>query len=148
MTSKTEIWKVHPDITGIEVSTLGRVRTLDRVVSSERRTQFIKGHVLKQQYSRGYLKVGIQVNGKQTMKYVHRLMAQTFIPNPDNLPEINHKDCNPSNNDADNLEWCTHQENIAYRDKCGHTAKKQCTEVTCVLGKFSNARSITLPFTV
>ena len=45
------------------------------------------------------------------MKKVHRLVAQTFIPNPDNLPEINHLDCDRANNNVDNLEWCTYSYN-------------------------------------
>ena len=46
--------------------------------------------------------------------FIHRLVAQAFIPNPNNLPEINHKDENPLNNNVDNLEWCTHQYNSNY----------------------------------
>lgn len=86
MGNQLEIWKSHPDIAGIEVSTLGKVRTLDRVVSSEKRTRFQKGRVLKQyDNAHGYLNVRIPIDGKWTTKLVHRLVAQTFIPNPDNL---------------------------------------------------------------
>ncbi|WP_300559005.1 NUMOD4 domain-containing protein [Companilactobacillus sp.] len=122
--NEIEVWKSHPDIPGIEVSTFGNVQTLDRVVSSEKVTRFVKGHVLKQFSNKGgYLRVSVQGNRKVVKKLVHRLVAQTYIPNPDNLPEINHKYCNSANNNVDNLEWCTHEENIAYRDKCGHVAK-------------------------
>ena len=115
MENETEVWKYHPDIPGIEVSTLGRVRTLDRLVSSEKRTDFIKGRISKQyDNGRGYLNVSIPIDGKWTTKAVHRLVAQTFIDNPYNLPEVNHKNCDRTNNNADNIEWCTHQENIAY----------------------------------
>ena len=121
---KTEIWKSHPDIVGIEVSNLGRVRTLDKVVSSERGTQFIKERVLKPYGNgRGYMRVGIRSNGKRDFKYIHRLVAQTFLPNHNSLPEINHKDNNPLNNNVSNLEWCTHEYNIAYREKHGTPAK-------------------------
>lgn len=121
---ETEIWKSLPGVPGVEVSTFGKVRTLDRVVSSEKRTQFIKGRILKQFSDKdGYLRVSIADDGKRFSKFAHRLVAQTFIPNPDNLPEINHKDCNSANNNVDNLNWCTHQENIAYRDKLWHTAR-------------------------
>lgn len=124
MTSESEIWKSHPDIVGIEVSTLGRVRTLDRVVSSEKRTQFVKGRVLKQNcHDSGYLYVGITTNGKRTTKLVHRLIAKTFISNPDRLADVNHKNCIRDDNRVSNLEWCSHEENIAYRGRCGHTAK-------------------------
>ncbi len=120
MTSKTEIWKSHPDITGIEVSTLGRVRTLDRVVSTEKRTCFLKGHVFKRcGNGHGYLQVNITVNGKRATKSVHRLVAQAFIPNPDNLPQVNHRDCNRKNNGVSNLEWCDNSYNMKYKEKFG-----------------------------
>lgn len=117
---KTEVWKAHPDIPGIEVSTFGRVRTLDRLVSSEERTQFTKGRILKQQdNSNGYLKVCFRVNGKHVNKLIHRLVAQTFISNPDNLPQVNHLDCNIKNNYVDNLEFCSASYNQKYREKFG-----------------------------
>jgi len=113
---ETEIWKKHPEIVGIEVSTLGRVRTLDRTVKSGEITQFVKGRVLKQ-YNRkdGYLQVNFRMNGKAISKKVHRLIAEAFIPNPDNLPEVNHKDCNRANNNVENLEFCTRSYNRRYR---------------------------------
>lgn len=115
-----EIWKSHPDIVGIEVSTLGRVRTFDRAGSMERGTRFIKGRILKpRDNGNGYLKLNITIDGKQTKKYVHRLVAQTFIPNTDNLPQVNHKDCNTKNNDVSNLEWCDGSYNMRYREKYG-----------------------------
>lgn len=115
-----EIWKSHPDIAGIEVSNLGRVRTLDRVVSSEKMTRFTKGRILKQfENGHGYLQVSIPVDGKWTMKKVHRLVAQAFIPNPDNLPEVNHKNCVRDDNCVENLEWCSSLYNSKYREKFG-----------------------------
>lgn len=125
MTSKTEIWKSHPDIVGIEVSSFGRVRTLDRVTSSEKRTRFQKGRILKQSYNgNGYLKVNIPINGKQATKRVNRLVAQTFIHNIDNLPQVNHRDCNRTNNHVENLEWCDNLYNVQYREKYGKTQSK------------------------
>lgn len=123
--NEKEIWRAHPDIPGIEVSTLGRVRTLDMVTSSETYTRFTKGRVLKQSNNiSGYMYVSIKVYGKYFNKRVHRIVAQTFLPNPDDLPEINHKDNNPLNNEASNLEWCTREYNIAYREKYGTPAKE------------------------
>jgi len=122
--AEIEIWKAHPDIVGIEVSTLGRVRTLDRTVPNGNGTRLVKGHVLKQcDNGSGYLRVRFSINGKQIKRSVHRLVAQTFIPNHDNLPEVNHLDCDRKNNNVENLEFCTHEENTAYRDKLGHTAR-------------------------
>lgn len=120
MENQVEIWKSHPEYTGIEVSTFGRVRTLDKVVSSEKRTQFVKRRVLKQSYcSSGYLQVGVSIDGKRVTKLVHRLIAQAFIPNPEELPQINHKDSDPTNNNVSNLEWCTPKYNSQYREKYG-----------------------------
>ena len=118
--SESEIWREHPEIVGIEVSTLGRVRTLDRVVSSEKMTRFIKGRILKQSNDRyGYLQAHIIIDGKHATKTVHRLIAQTFIPNPDNLPQVNHKNCNRADNRVSNLEWCDSSYNMKYREKFG-----------------------------
>ena len=125
MTSKSEIWKSHPDIEGIEVSTLGRVRTLDRLESSEERTQFTKGRVLKQsENSNGYLQVCFRMNNKSFYKRVHRLVAQTFLPNPDGFQMVNHRDCNRKNNNVENLEWCTASYNSKYREKFGNALSK------------------------
>ena len=119
---ETEIWKAHPEYAGIEVSTLGRVRTLDRVGSRENRTYSKKGRVLKQyDNGHGYLQVHIPINGKQTMKNVHRLIAQAFIQNHDDLPQINHKNCNRADNRVSNLEWCTPKYNNLYREKYGES---------------------------
>jgi len=92
-----ENWKMHPDFSFIEVSNLGRVRTLDRVVSNGRGTYVRKGRILKQRDNgHGYLYVMFGKDGKAVNKSVHRLVAKTFLPNPNNLPQINHKDCNPA----------------------------------------------------
>jgi len=118
--NEEEIWKSLPGVAGVEVSTFGKVRTLDRVVSSEKRTQFIKGRVLKQSYNNcGYLQVDIPIDGKWVLKLAHRLVAQTFLPNPDNLPQVNHLDCDRRNNNVENLEFCTASYNHQYREKFG-----------------------------
>lgn len=64
----------------------------------------------------GYEVIMLARNGKQFGTFVHRLVAKAFIPNPDNLPIINHKDENPSNNNVDNLEWCTYSYNNTYNN--------------------------------
>lgn len=136
---ETEIWKSHPDITGIEVSTLGRVRTLDRVTSSEERTRFIKGKILKQSDNgKGYLKVNIWNGGKQIVRTVHQLVAQTFIPNPDNLPQVNHFDCDRTNNNVENLEWCDNSYNIQYREKFGEAQNKPVFAINLTTLEVSN----------
>lgn len=67
----------------------------------------------------GYKKVFICVRNKKYMRYVHRLVAECYIPNPDNLPEVNHKDGDKSNNNVDNLEWCTRIDNARHARKLG-----------------------------
>jgi len=117
---ETEIWKKHPEIEKLEVSSFGKVRTLDKVVPNGKHTLFIKGRVLKQ-YNRkdGYLQVSFRMNGKPITKKVHRLVAETFIHNPNMLPMVNHLDCDRTNNNVDNLEFCTASYNQQYREKYG-----------------------------
>lgn len=62
----------------------------------------------------GYIKVGLFKNKKQFNKFVHRLVADAFLPNPYNLPIVNHKNGNPSDNRVENLEWCTQRENVLH----------------------------------
>jgi len=117
---KTEIWKSLPGVPGVEVSTFGNVRTLDKVVPSEKGTYFKKGRISKQyDNGHGYLNVSIPIDGKWTTKLVHRLVAQTFIKNTDNLPQVNHKDCIRTNNNVENLEFCTSSYDAKYREKYG-----------------------------
>ncbi len=62
----------------------------------------------------GYLFVRLKKEGKFHTKYLHRLVAENFIPNPNNLPQVNHKDCNKSNCEIDNLEWVTEKQNMQH----------------------------------
>lgn len=113
-----EIWK---DINGYEgfyqVSNLGRVRSLDRYVLNK----FIKGKILSQRLKENYSIVHLCMNGTYKNKQVHRLVAEAFIPNTYNLPCVNHKDENPSNNNVENLEWCT----VKYNTNYGNAIKKR-----------------------
>lgn len=67
----------------------------------------------------GYARVQYKVNGKYIDKYVHRLVAQHYIPNPNNLPCVNHKDGNKLNNCVENLEWCTYKANMEHASSHG-----------------------------
>lgn len=95
-----EIWKTYPDYSFIEVSNLGNVRTKDRYVTDKNGgKRLIKGRVLKQSPSHnGYMSVSFHTNGKRVCLRVNRMVAITFLPNPHNYPEVNHKDCNRLNN--------------------------------------------------
>lgn len=115
------VWKVYPEFPFIEANQFGEIRTTDRWVTCKNgRKMFVKGHVLKQwPNNKGYLLVRFSVNGKQVARLVHRIVAVSFLPNPDNLPEVNHKDNNKANNVVSNLEWCTSQYNHDYKNKFG-----------------------------
>lgn len=108
-----EQWKPIEGYEGIyEVSSIGRVRSLDRY---DRRGIFRKSQIIKtKRHPEGYRSVSLWSDGKQTPLLVHRLVAQAFLPNPDNLPDVNHKDEDKTNNRADNLEWCTKEYNCNY----------------------------------
>jgi len=121
--SEKEIWKTYPEFDFIQGSNLGRVKTVDRVVKTKNGMRLIKGRILKQQLNRyGYLFVGFRANSKKVHRYVHRIIAQTFLPNPDNLPQVNHINCDRTDNNVDNLEWCTLQYNMQYKEKYGTSA--------------------------
>lgn len=106
-----EIWK---DIKGYEtlykISSFGNVKNINyRNTGKERKLKCRK-------YKNGYVYVTLTKNKNTKTFLVHRLVAEAFIPNLENKKCVNHKDCNRSNNNIDNLEWCTHKENINYMD--------------------------------
>lgn len=112
-----EIWK---DIEGYEgvyqVSNLGRVRSLDRTyLLNDGRSQTARGRIMSQADTKcGYKGIKLRGGGIRKGFRVHRLVAQAFIPNPDNLPLVNHIDEDKHNNIVSNLEWCTHKYNTNY----------------------------------
>ena len=114
-----EQWR---DIEGYEglyqVSNEGRVKSLGN--NKSRKEKILEGV----KNNCGYLRVGLCKDGNQVTKYVHRLVAEAFIPNPQNLPEVNHKDENPSNNCADNLEFCDKKYNNNYGTRKQRAAEK------------------------
>ena len=114
-----EIWKDIPNYEGLyQVSNLGRVKSLKRKVKSPIRNNkfvFRKERMLKNYLGiLGYYQISLRKNNQAKTFSVHRLVALAFIDNPNNYPIINHKDSNPSNNNVDNLEWCTQSHNIQY----------------------------------
>lgn len=106
-----EIWKPIEGTKGfIEVSNEGRVRSLLRGAP----------RVLKvQPDKKGYLRLRVTIDREKTCFKVHREVAKAFIPNPDNLPQVNHKDGCKSNNAVENLEWCTNKENARHAMSTG-----------------------------
>ena len=99
-----EIWKKVKGFEGrYEVSNKGQVRSLNRVGSCGPHIRPYKGKILSAGIKEnGYLQVML---GRSQNKYVHRLVAEAFLPNPNNYPEIDHIDCNRQNNDVTNLRW-------------------------------------------
>lgn len=75
-------------------------------------------------YGKGYLYVDLYRNNKRKRVYIHRLVAEAFIPNINNKPYVNHKDGNPKNNNVDNLEWCTPLENVIHASKVINTMRQ------------------------
>lgn len=124
-----EIWK---DIKGYEglyqISNLGRVKSLEKKTYAgiNKGTYIVrKERILKTNKSRdGYLRVTLCNNKENIMYFVHRLVAQTFLDNPNNYKEVNHKDENKQNNRAENLEWCTRKYNVNYGKRILKTQKK------------------------
>jgi len=117
-----EIWKDINDYEGLyQVSNFGNVRSLDRIVNKPNGISYMrKGKLCVQSKSNlGYMTVGFTVNNKKVNKYVHRLVAKAFIINNNNYPQVNHIDCNKTNNRMDNLEWCTNSQNHIHASKNG-----------------------------
>lgn len=117
-----EIWE---DIINFEdsyqVSSLGRIRSKTRKINcANGATRTIKGKIINpQKQNSGYLTVGLWKNNICHTTLIHRLVAQAFIPNPDSLPDVNHKDGNKHNNELSNLEWCTKTENMLHAVRTG-----------------------------
>ena len=115
-----EIWKPVPGYEQFyEVSTFGRVRSLPHLVRKRRGASTVmdmfEGQLLKPAVTqKGYLSVKLYDGVGSHIFTVHRLVLLTFVPNPDNLPQVNHKDENKQNNRVENLEWCSAKYNRNY----------------------------------
>lgn len=125
-----EIWK---DIEGYEglyqVSNLGRVKALKRKIKkSDGSTQIYRERILKYDKSISYLRIKLCKNGIETKYLIHRLVAETFIDNPDNKPQVNHIDGIKTNNCVQNLEWCTAKENVIHSVNSGLKSKIKLNE--------------------
>lgn len=126
-----EIWRDIPGYEGMyQASSMGNIRSVDRVLIVSGRTIKRRGKVLQQQVRkrRGVCQVFL---GKSKNCTVHRLVALTFIPNPNNLPQVNHKDENPTNNQVSNLEWCDNYYNCMYgtrNQRIGNIVKSKHTK--------------------
>lgn len=118
---KEEIWKDIKGYEGIyQVSSEGRVKSLERTtVDKNGKKYHRKERILKSFLNRGYLQVSLCDRQPQ----VHRLVAEAFIPNPENKSQVNHKDEIKTNNCVENLEWMTAKENSNYGTRTERAAK-------------------------
>lgn len=117
-----EIWVDVPNCEGLyQVSNFGNVKSLGRYVRAsdklggcrKKKESLLKFEVCKN----GYLRVILNTDGGRKHFLVHRLVAEAFIPNPQNMPQINHKDEDKTNNSVDNLEWCDAKYNNNYGER-------------------------------
>ena len=109
---ESEIWKEIKNYENLYwVSNFGRVKSKNKILTPIKRT---------------YLQVGLYKNGIEKTFYIHKLVAQAFIPNPNNYNCINHKDEDKYNNEVENLEWCTKSYNNNYGTRTQKTRKKVC----------------------
>lgn len=117
-----EVWKDIPNYEGLyQVSNLGRIRNCPNKPGAWNKEAIIIKTMLN---TYGYPMFSLCKNGKRKTGLVHRCVAEAFIPNPQNLPQINHKDEDKTNNRVDNLEWCDCQYNNTYGTRIDRAIKK------------------------
>lgn len=118
-----------------EVSDQGNVRSIDRMIFQQGRFQRYKGSVISPfKNNGGYLCVRISKDNKKKSFTVHRLVAEAFIPNPNNLPQINHKNEDKTCNSVENLEWCDCRYNLMY-GTLPEKRKSRCCQTICMYDK-------------
>lgn len=109
-----EMWK---NVVGFEeffeVSNLGVIRSKERMVNNKGKMVLKPSKVLSPfNNGKGYQQITLWADGKSYKRYVHRMVAEAFIDNPNSLSDVNHEDGNKGNNKVDNLTWCTRKDNI------------------------------------
>lgn len=135
-----EEWRDIKDYENLyQVSNFGNVRSIDRTIkqysysAKKNKIYNYKGQILIPAIDKNhYARVVLSKNNKQKHFMVHRLVAEAFIPNPNNLPFINHKNENSLDNNVDNLEWCTQKYNINYGTRTLRMQKTQGIRVKCI----------------
>lgn len=123
-----EIWKDITNFEGLyQASSIGNIRSLPKKHNLKNGYNYMQKEKILKPYKNknGYLQITLNKNGKKLKKQIHWLVATTFIDNPNNYKETNHKDENPLNNEVSNLEWCTHKYNCNYGNRNEKIHKSQ-----------------------
>ena len=115
------MWKTIRDFPNYEVSETGQVRIKE--------TQVIRKNQIQHT---GYEAILLSKDGRRKLCSIHRLVAEAFLENPDNLPVVNHKDENKLNNHVDNLEWCTHKYNVHYSNSQQRASESRKLKIICI----------------
>lgn len=143
-----EIWRDIPGYEGLyQISSLGRVKCLERVYyCGDKHSRRVQEEIVMRPTSvKGYIRLSLSKDGKRGSFLVHRLVAESFLPIPENLLslvgtrklQVNHKDENLNNNSVDNLEWCDASYNVNYGSRnakaaAKNTNGKKSTPVICL----------------
>lgn len=119
------VWKEIENFPGYFVSDTGEVKSTKYWGQFKRQNS--DGLLNQRTYKAGYKYVNLYKNGHMYSVKVHRLVAQAFIPNPNNYPQVNHIDEDKSNNCVENLEWCSVEQNLSHNDlqKRAHLKQKR-----------------------
>lgn len=139
-----EEWKAVPGYEGLyEVSNFGRVRSHDQVVNRKNGPVNWKGRVLKpQKGSKGHYGVNLHRDGKSKTHYIHRLVAESFIPNPEGHPLVRHLDDVKTNNHVSNLAWGTHSDNARDAIRNGRDYNRQRSKTGCPKGHLYSGTNV------
>ena len=128
---KKELWKDIPEYEGLyQVSNYGRIKSLHNYRG--------KGNIIKPKIKNNYYQIGLRKNNIRKWFSIHRLVAENFILNSQNLPQVNHKDENKLNNYVDNLEWCT----VLYNNTYGTRIDKVNAAIIAKIGSITGIHKL------